>query len=150
METRNLRLAMTAFMVFVMSGFFSVGELRYLAWGRKAPAEVVEAVIGRDPNSRKAREALLATVSFRDSEGQNRTTTLILPPDSQLAAGAATTVQYVPGDQYAIRLDGDRELLWVGIFVAGLLATAAFVGKIVLEAREPVTKKRRPAPPPRR
>jgi hypothetical protein len=148
METWKLRAAMAAFGLFVFSGFYSVNELRHLLWGRKAQAEVVEAKLGRDPGSRRGREVLLATLSYTDADGQARTTTDILHADSEISQGDRVVVQYIPGDEYATRVEGNRNLLPLAIFGGSLLAAGAFVAMLIREANEPYRKKRRPSPPP--
>ncbi|WP_337174308.1 hypothetical protein [Paludisphaera sp.] len=141
MEIRRLRLAMTALVVFVVSGFSSVNEPRYLLWGRAARADVVEAKLGRDPGSRRGRNVMLATLSYREEGGEHRTTTDILPPDWEITAGDEVAVQYIPGDPYTARVVGNRSLLPVAVFGGSLLAVGAL---------RPTSRTRRNAVRPRR
>ncbi|WP_165248370.1 DUF3592 domain-containing protein [Paludisphaera soli] len=146
METLKIRLAFGAFLAFMISGFYSVNELRYLIWGRTAPGQVAEAYVGPDPNRRGRAEALIVTVTFRDQDGGARSATDVVHGDSEISVGDEVPVQYVPGSEYAVRLAGNRQLAPVFLFLGCLGALAVFIGLLIREANEPVKNNRRRAP----
>lgn len=142
MESSKIRLAFGAFMVFVVSGYYSLDEARYLAWGRNAQADVVESYVSPNPGGRRRPDVRVVRVSFPDEEGRARTGTDLLHRDSEVRAGDRVAVDYIPGNEYMVRLVGHRNLAPVFIFLACLGAMAVFLGMLVREANEPAGRRR--------
>lgn len=138
-----------ALLAIVVSGCYAYHEVRYLAWGRKAPGVVTAAYTVKKPRARRSwdRELLGVKVDYTGADGKPHAADDKLPISSKLAPGDAVVVEYIPGEGRSGRLEGNREYFWLAVLPASLVASVILVGMLVREANGPVKKKRRPASP---
>jgi hypothetical protein len=140
-ETWKIRLAFALVLFFFVSVFFAFRELQYLIWGKTTEAQLIEVYQGQEGGRRSA-PALIFHYAFPDPEGNlpMRDENDFLPLDTPRPSGNTVRVQYLSGTKYASRLEGHRKMEYVVFLAIAMLAAAGFVGKLALEANEPVKK----------
>jgi hypothetical protein len=132
-ELRNLKRLLVAGLVFLVSGWFAFGELRYWAFGETADATITEVKETSQAGRRgRSRPMLAVRYSFPESGGATRSERDDVPPDwtppggASLQPGSKVKVQYLPGVPDKSRLAGHATTLPLLIFVACLVAIVGF------------------------
>lgn len=146
-EGFQLRLAMLAVVVFLISGWYSFQEMRYAVWGRTVEGTVTqvehrqERVYRRRWGSR-TRHFTAVTVQFLGVDntvqsGEFRESGAhAIRPQQQLK------VQYIPGDYHMVRLSGEQNWFAIIFFFGGLIAMVGTIVWVGMEANRPYASSR--------
>lgn len=132
----------------VVSGLFSLGELRYLLLSRKATAVVDSSTrISIRPGARSSQIVQAVLYHFREADGTarqgaDRLVTYWLAPK----AGDRVQVQYFPGRPGSDRLAGNGAKVMPSLFVLCLLGFVAVYVVLRLEQRKRSRHQRHHAP----
>jgi hypothetical protein len=137
----KIRLAFGFFMAFLISGCFARDEFRYAIWGARTKATVDDTSTHRF--GRNSSPVKVVTLGFNDPATGHRAGQDQVAPDYPIQPGETVAVQYIPGDEYAVRVLGNRNLVPVFFFFGCLVAMAVAVGLLAREANQPVRGRRR-------
>ena len=122
-----------AVLAFLVSAYFSYGELKFAGWGKTAEAKVT-----RTHQTRNFSKRLLLRVEyqFTEADGTGRSERDDVAIDWPAPGTGNVTVQYLPGVAGSSRLLGNSNMMAVYI-VLGCLAWLSFSGyKLWREANE--------------
>jgi hypothetical protein len=141
-----------ALVIFLVSGWFAVEELRYFAFGSTADATIVEAFKTQQTGRRGRSTPLLAIRYEFDDNGTSRTERDDVSLDWALTQaflpepGDKIAVQFLPGTEDKSRLKGHSRPLPVAIFVVALIGITGFAAWLWRHAYQQVHgPKRRPS-----
>jgi hypothetical protein len=139
MRTWKIPLAFSAFVASMIAGCYALDELRYAVWGRSAEGTVTESFIALEPGSEiDSQKVRVVRFSFRDQDGRPQSGVDRVHPDSPIQAGDRIAVQYIGGDEYRKRLEGNRQLGALIFFFCCFGAVVAFVCLLARGADAPV------------
>jgi len=144
-ELRKLKWLLAALAVFLLTGWFAVGELRYAAFGDTAEATITESRESERGGRRgRTHTVRIVRYAFQDADGTTRTETDEVSPDwappagGSLDAGEKVAVQYLSGVPDKSRLAGHSHSLPVAIFLACLAVILGFAVWLWRHARQAV------------
>ena len=132
-ELRKLKWLLIGGLVFLVSGWFAFGEMRYALFGSTVQARIVD-VSDTELVGRRGRRTPMRAIrySFEESDGAQRTERDDVPLDwtpaegETLTAGSTVSVQYLSGKPDKSRLAGHKHSLPLAIFVVCLLGMLGF------------------------
>jgi len=148
-ETRQFKILLFFGLLFFVSTFFAYKELKYWLRGKTIQADLIDV---RETTSadRRHRPMLVVEYGFTaPGATTHRRETDRVSTDWEPPGNKTVIVQYLPGTDDS-RLAGHANVVAVVIFFASFAVTAFFVGRLWLEAREPVAEKHRAQPVRRR
>jgi hypothetical protein len=110
--------------VFVVSLYFSWGELNYLVRGRTVAAT---SVVKRQTSGgiRNGPTVLDVTYEFPDVNGRVRRETDTVPLDWYFSTSGPVIIQFIPRSAESSRLSGHRHLIFVYVFAASFIPIGA-------------------------
>lgn len=141
-EVAKFKWLLGAGMVFLISGYFSLNELRYALFSRTVEARVTNARATQSVGRRKE-PRLAIEYNFTEAGGATRSERDTVPVDWPLSPDGAIQIQYIPGVANASRLSGRGSWNAVAIFLASLVAIGVLFYKLHLEAHAPVRPRTR-------
>lgn len=123
-EVARFKWMLGAGLMFLVSGCFSVGELRYAVSGTTTDAQLLEVkeVVSRGRWGRQYTN-LSVSYHFTDTAGGERTEKDLVPDDWPIASTPTIAVQYIPGKPEWSRLSGNRRdwaLIVFGLSLCGV------------------------------
>lgn len=133
-ETKRFKRMLITALVFLISTYFAYRELKYCVWGKTIDAHVIRKYESNQYSRRSRRPMLVVQYSFNDA-GTTRTEGDQVPFDWKLPDNGTAIVQYLPGQPYASRLDGHRNLFSVWVFFGSLLVAALYIFSLLRQAR---------------
>ncbi len=141
-ESVKLRFALVLFVFFLISGWYSFQELRYLLSARVAEATVDRVEIREERVYRRryrsgTRQFQLVTVHFAGGNQGAESLTLRLPMGHQYHPQQTLKVQYIPGETDMTRLSGSGNWISVVFFLGSLIAFTGMIVWVGLEANRP-------------
>lgn len=133
-ELRKFKWLAVAVLIFLVTGWFAVEEMRYAAFGAAAEAGIVEARQTERSSGRRGRKrpVLAVRYTFQEAGGASRTEIDEVSPDwtppdgSPLETGSKVRVQYLSGSPGKSRLAGHSHPVPLAIFLACLAGLAGF------------------------
>lgn len=133
-QAQKMKPFLFAGLIFLMSCWLSLTEVRYLIWGKEATASVSSEYDSRG-HELPARNGLSKVrISFSDGSEQ-RNHQITVPASTSLASGQLQ-IEYIPGSHISPRLVGDRQW-WAMAVVAGSgLCVLWLMRGVLAEARE--------------
>ncbi|MDB5338083.1 MAG: hypothetical protein JWN70_3702 [Planctomycetaceae bacterium] len=130
----------------IMTGCYSLNELRYAVWGKSVEAKVTGAkeVTNRGRRGRTS-TALRIDYQFSEAGGASRTEHDEVSTDWPLSSDGKVTVQYIPGAESSSRLLGHSNMFSVYLFLGCIACMAIAVYKVSLYVNDDgrSSKKRR-------
>lgn len=127
-ELAKFKLILFALVVFLVSGFFAYGELKFSLWGKTAQANISRTFETEEPGRRgRSRPLLAVEYSFTEADGTPRNERDDVPRGSQIPSSGPITVEYLPGVADSSRILGHSSKMAVYVFL-GCLAILAFAG----------------------
>lgn len=140
-ERLKLKLLLVAAVLFLVSIYFSYGELKYALRGSVVQGDVARTYRTTVYTKWDSHEKLVIEYRFVDADGESRKGADTLALDWPVPANGKVMVEYM-GDQ--CRLVGNNRRAWVWFFFAMLAVMAVMVFRLWSEARE-ATRPHRPA-----
>lgn len=132
----TIRLLMGALILLLGSTYLSCQELKYSLWGRTASAEIIRRTNVKEPGrGGTLRPLVRVEYRFQDERGTTGNGKLNFAADSDVPAGMALPIQYLPGEPGESRLLGQRNLTPVYIMLGFVAILAGLVVKLLIEAR---------------
>ena len=126
-ELQRFKYLLVAVVVFLVSGFFAYGELRYALFARTADGVCTQVVEHSNYSRRGRRERLIVRYRFTDTDGAVRTEDDEVRSDWPVQQSEAVRVKFIPGRPGASRLEGHSYMGAVYIFFASLAGVGFFV-----------------------
>jgi hypothetical protein len=127
-EVAKFKWMLGAGLMFLVSGCFSVSELRYAVSGTTTDAQLLEV---KEVTSRgrwgTQHTNLHVSYQFNDSTGGPRTEIDTVPDDWPIGSGETISVQYIPGKAHWSRIAGNRRD-WAVIVFGLSLCGLAYLG----------------------
>jgi hypothetical protein len=142
-EGIKFRFATALFVMFLISGYYSYQEFRYLLGGRTVDATVdqvemrSEQVHRRRRFTSRTRHYQQVMVHFSNGEAVSESRTFRLPTYQPVHPEQTLAIQYLPGQSDMIRLSGSTNWLSVLFFVGSLVAFAGMIVWAGMEANRP-------------
>lgn len=115
-EMYRFRLMIFGTVLFLVSCFFSVRELRYMLWGELVDAKIVEVrAVTETGRYGQTHQRLKVSYQFQDEATQRRESDTV--SDSwELERGPTVSVQFIPGSPKTSRLEGHSQRVWLLVF----------------------------------
>jgi hypothetical protein len=137
-EMAKLKWLLIAGIGFLISGYFSLHELRYVMFAKTAQANVTQ-VREKQVTGRRGRTRTVLVVDYRftDATGTTRSENDSLPSDWSGAVSGTVGVQYIPGVENASRIEGQFNYFAVGGFLVCCAGLAFGLYKLVRLANDP-------------
>lgn len=147
MESFKFRAGIVLFVFFLMSGYYSLQELRYLTGGRVVDATVDSVEVRSERVYRRrmgstTRAYQQVALHFPNQVQEQESRSLRLSTSQPVHAQQTLAIQYLPGQSEMTRLKGSGNWISVVFFLGSL---GAFVGLIVwvgMEANRPIGRSR--------
>lgn len=136
-ETSKFKGLLIVGVLFVVSGFWSCQEFKYLVRGTPADATVRQVSKQRIPFDKRHREEWLIEFSYSDKAGQRLVERETLP-EAELppADGQTLAIEYLPGADDSARFAGRRNYVAMAFFLGTLGVLAFFIIRLWREAAE--------------
>jgi hypothetical protein len=142
-ELARFKFLLGAAVVFLISGYFAYGELKFALLGKTAEATVIRTFNTKEMRSRgRSRELLVVEYQFIEANGTARSERDDVPAGWPLPTTGKVLVQYLPGMADSSRLEGHRSLVSVFVFLAALAGLTFFIVKLWREASAAVSETR--------
>lgn len=147
MESFKLRLGIVLFVAFLMSGYYSFQEMRYLISGRAVEATVDSVEIRTERVYRRrmgstTREYQQVMLHFPNQANSPESRSLRLSASQPIRAQQSLAIQYLPGQTDMIRLQGSANWFSVLFFLGSLIAGAGMLVWVGMEANRPYATSR--------
>lgn len=141
-EVTKFKWLLGAGMIFLISAYFSLNELRYAVFARTVEARVTNV---RETQSvgRRREPRLSIEYNFTEAGGATRSERDTVPVDWPVSSDGTIQIQYIPGVANASRLSGRGSWIAVAMFLASLIAIGVLLYKLHLEAHAPVRPRTR-------
>lgn len=124
-------------LVFLISAYFSFGELKFAIWGKNAEAKITRTHETRS-SGRRAHPMIQIEYQFTEADGTGRSERADVAVDWPVSTTGMMTVQYLPGVADSSRPLGQSKMTAVYVFLAAL-AWLGFNGyKLCKLANEPI------------
>jgi hypothetical protein len=142
MESMKARSAIVLFVLFLMSGWYSYQEFRYLFWGSVVDATVDHVEMRSERVYRRrfgstTRQHLYVSVHFPNRDNIVESRSFRLPNSTSIQAQQTLSVQYLPTSTDMIRPTGSGNWISVLFFFGSLLAFAGMIVWAGIEANRP-------------
>lgn len=124
-ETRQIKLILFVGLAFLISGWLSCGEIKYMVWGQQGEATVTSVKKVANPSRHGRREVIAVQYAWSEKGGLHRKDVMNMNPESAPARGDKLSIDYLPGAKGS-RLRGQANYVAL-VFFFGLLAVMAFV-----------------------
>jgi hypothetical protein len=122
--------------ILLVGGYFAIGELRYLAFGRTAEASITRAfdVTERGRGGRE-RPKLEIRYEFTDADGLVRVGGDRVDPDAGYPRSGTVPVRYLSGQEGKVRLGGNINWVAIVAFLGVLGVMGLAVARVAIEER---------------
>lgn len=146
-ESFKIRGAIVLFVLFLLSGYYSLQEMRYFVMGRVVDATVDQVEVRSERVYRRrygstTREYKQATVHFLRPDNILETGTLRLENHEPVRTQQSLKIQYLPGQPDMMRLSGRPNWIAVMFFLGSLMALAGVIVWVGMEANRPYASTR--------
>ncbi len=117
----------------IMTGCYSLNELRYAVWGKSVEAKLTGAK-EVTKQGRRGRTSTVLRVEYQFSEagGASRSENDEVSTDWTLPSNGSVPVQYIPSVEHASRLQGHSNMLAVYLFLACIVGAVYAIYKVSL------------------
>lgn len=123
--------------VFLISAYFSFGELKFAVWGKTAEAKISRTHETKSAG-RRSRPMIQIEYQFTEADGTGRSERADVAIDWPVPTTGVMTVQYLPGVADSSRPLGQSKMMAVYIFLASLAGLGFNGYKLCKLANEPV------------
>lgn len=132
-------------LVFLISGYFALNEVRYMVFATSAEAQVMRVYQTVDYGRRGRRIPKLGVeYQFTDKSGASVTAKNSVNVETVIPEGASIRVEYIAGVKDSSRIIGAGNAAWpIGGFVLSCLGLTFFIVKLAREANEPIKTTRK-------
>ncbi len=146
-ERRHAGLLIALGVAFLVAGWSSWTEWRYLTRGRSVDADVTRLFEFSVPTrSGRSQPRLGIDYRFRDADGIEHEDRDWVSLPSELQGAVRVRVQYLPGAPGDSRLAANRAVLGPVLFVGCLVGIVVVLVRFAREAHEPIRRGRRSGP----
>jgi len=142
-ERGRFMLMLAAIAAFVVASWHTYHELRYFASGRNAVATVQRVHRVTEPGRRRSKEYLRVEAEFDEGGGARRAAVLRAPLGASIVDGSRINVEYVPSHPDLVRIQGDRSVVWITVFVISTAWVTWSLVRLARESRRPIAAKHR-------
>ena len=134
-ELSRAKWLLGALALFLISGFFAFGELRYAVWGQTVSANITQTRRFEEPGRRgNHREMISVEYSFPSGSTGTLNERDALPADWPIT-GNTIIVEHIPGTVDSSRVMGHRSLGSVYVFLVSLVIVVCFLFVLYREAK---------------
>ncbi|HRX84801.1 MAG TPA: DUF3592 domain-containing protein [Phycisphaerae bacterium] len=133
-ETRRFKLWVLVGVLFLLSGYASCVETKYLIWGKTTNAEVIDARKTVSNSGRRIVDVLEVRYTFKEEDGTVRKESFTQSLNKPAPSGGALPIEYIPGAPGKSRMQGKRNYLFVVIFAIMSGALIVLTVKIMRQA----------------
>lgn len=138
MDTENdlarLKWLLIVGVLFLISGFFSWREFKYIVFGTTVDASLVQTYQTEERGRRgRVKQMLVVEYRFTDKDGSARKEKDTISASSPAPTGPLVSIQYLSKSPGSSRLTGHTQRIWMFVFF-GCLAYLAY--KILMLVRE--------------
>jgi hypothetical protein len=140
-EVARFKWLAVAGLLFLMSGFYSLNELRYAVFAKTVDAAVT-GMRETMSTGRRRQSRIAVEYQFTESGGATRSERDEVSTDWPIPTTGTVAVQYIPGVEKASRLKGHWS--WVAVYTfMGCVAWLGFLFyKLSREANEPIRRRK--------
>ena len=143
-EVAKFKWLLIAGVAFLVSGYFSYHEIKYMTWGKVADGIVTEARQTTSTGRRGRRiHKLRVDYQFPDDTGAQHASYGSLAVDAPYQSGSPIKIQYLRGAAEVSRINGEEQKWSLFVFFGSLIGMAYGIWQIAKLANDdPMERKR--------
>ena len=138
-ELARFKWLLFAGIMFLISGYYSISELRFAVSGKTIEASLTQ-VKQTMSTGRRSRPRLSFEYQFAEADGKTRSERDVVSVDWPAPTAGTVTIQYIPGVANASRLLGHSNMVWVYVFMGCSVAMAVSIYLLCRAANEPIRR----------